>query len=96
MFMVDINGMRCLYTGDYSRVTDRHLSAADMPPVTPHIGGGDIYSVVAHCNSHACLYAMLCARGKVAACHLSAAVDAELHLDDVSMQHHTPTSSASL
>ncbi|KAF6258928.1 beta-lactamase-like protein [Scenedesmus sp. NREL 46B-D3] len=37
MFMVEVAGMRCLYTGDYSRVTDRHLSAADMPPVTPHI-----------------------------------------------------------
>lgn len=37
MFMVDIGGMRCLYTGDYSRVTDRHLPAADMPLVTPHI-----------------------------------------------------------
>eukprot|EP00879_Flechtneria_rotunda_P030549 GHRR01033195.1.p1 GENE.GHRR01033195.1~~GHRR01033195.1.p1 ORF type:complete len:643 (+),score=196.64 GHRR01033195.1:256-2184(+) len=37
MFMVNICGMCCLYTGDYSRVTDRHLSAADMPPVTPHI-----------------------------------------------------------
>lgn len=38
MFMVDIGGMRCLYTGDYSRVTDRHLPSADMPAVTPHIG----------------------------------------------------------
>ncbi|WIA30437.1 hypothetical protein OEZ86_000521 [Tetradesmus obliquus] len=37
MFMVEVAGMRCLYTGDYSRVTDRHLSAADTPPVTPHI-----------------------------------------------------------
>eukprot|EP00878_Enallax_costatus_P014244 GHUV01014899.1.p1 GENE.GHUV01014899.1~~GHUV01014899.1.p1 ORF type:complete len:393 (+),score=103.60 GHUV01014899.1:245-1423(+) len=37
MFLVDIDGMRALYTGDYSRVTDRHLSAADMPPVRPHI-----------------------------------------------------------
>lgn len=40
MFLVDIGGMKALYTGDYSRVTDRHLSAADMPPVTPHIGEG--------------------------------------------------------
>lgn len=39
MFLIDIGGMRALYTGDYSRVTDRHLSAADMPPVKPHIGG---------------------------------------------------------
>ncbi|KAF8069419.1 CPSF73-I [Scenedesmus sp. PABB004] len=37
MFMVNIAGMRALYTGDYSRVTDRHLPSADMPPVTPHI-----------------------------------------------------------
>ena len=38
MFMVDIAGMRCLYTGDYSRIPDRHLPAADIPPVKPHIG----------------------------------------------------------
>lgn len=37
MFMVEIAGMRCLYTGDYSRLADRHLSAADIPPVKPDI-----------------------------------------------------------
>lgn len=31
MFMVEIAGMRCLYTGDYSRVADRHMPAADLP-----------------------------------------------------------------
>ncbi|CAD7705383.1 unnamed protein product, partial [Ostreobium quekettii] len=36
MFMVEIAGMRILYTGDYSRVPDRHLSGADLPPVKPH------------------------------------------------------------
>jgi hypothetical protein len=39
MFMVEIGGMRCLYTGDYSRVKDRHLDAADLPEEKPHIGG---------------------------------------------------------
>lgn len=38
MFMVEIAGMRALYTGDYSRLADRHLSAADLPEVKPHIG----------------------------------------------------------
>lgn len=39
MFMVDIRGVRCLYTGDYSRLPDRHLPAAETPEVKPHIGG---------------------------------------------------------
>lgn len=38
MFMVEIAGMRALYTGDYSRLADRHLSAADLPDTKPHIG----------------------------------------------------------
>ena len=37
MFMVEIKGMRCLYTGDYSRVPDRHMPAADLPGVPPDI-----------------------------------------------------------
>ncbi|KAL3156673.1 hypothetical protein ABBQ38_000954 [Trebouxia sp. C0009 RCD-2024] len=37
MFEVEIAGMRLLYTGDYSRVPDRHLSAADTPDSPPHI-----------------------------------------------------------
>jgi cleavage and polyadenylation specificity factor subunit 3 len=37
MFMVEIQGMRCLYTGDYSRVSDRHMPPADLPSVAPHI-----------------------------------------------------------
>ncbi|KAL6329546.1 hypothetical protein AAG906_022096 [Vitis piasezkii] len=31
MFMVDIAGVRVLYTGDYSREEDRHLHAAEIP-----------------------------------------------------------------
>ncbi|XP_073355617.1 cleavage and polyadenylation specificity factor subunit 3-I-like [Aegilops tauschii subsp. strangulata] len=31
MFMVDIAGVRILYTGDYSREEDRHLKAAEIP-----------------------------------------------------------------
>ncbi|KAL6748418.1 beta-lactamase-like protein [Haematococcus lacustris] len=37
MFMVEIAGMRCLYTGDYSRVPDRHLPGADTPHIQPDI-----------------------------------------------------------
>ena len=36
--MVEIDGMRLLYTGDYSRAADRHMSAADLPSPKPHIG----------------------------------------------------------
>jgi len=38
MFMVEIAGMRALYTGDYSRVPDRHLPGADSPAVQPDLG----------------------------------------------------------
>ena len=37
MFMVDIAGVRVLYTGDYSREEDRHLCAAEMPQFSPDI-----------------------------------------------------------
>lgn len=37
MFMVEIAGMRLLYTGDYSRKADRHLPGADMPESPPDI-----------------------------------------------------------
>ncbi|KAL6329475.1 hypothetical protein AAG906_021170 [Vitis piasezkii] len=35
MFMVDIAGVRVLYTGDYSREEDRHLHAAEIPQFCP-------------------------------------------------------------
>lgn len=38
MFMVEIDGMRLLYTGDYSRDRDRHMPSADLPSPKPHIG----------------------------------------------------------
>lgn len=31
MFLVEIDGVRILYTGDYSREEDRHLRAAEIP-----------------------------------------------------------------
>lgn len=31
MFVVEIDGVRILYTGDYSREEDRHLKAAEIP-----------------------------------------------------------------
>lgn len=37
MFMVEIAGVRVLYTGDYSREEDRHLKAAEIPPFRPDV-----------------------------------------------------------
>lgn len=33
MFQVEIAGLRILFTGDYSRELDRHLNAAEVPPL---------------------------------------------------------------
>ena len=37
MFLVEIAGIRCLYTGDYSRAPDRHLLGAEIPLISPDI-----------------------------------------------------------
>lgn len=37
MFMVEIGGIRVLYTGDFSCMEDRHLCAAETPDVTPDV-----------------------------------------------------------
>ncbi|KAL2928502.1 Cleavage and polyadenylation specificity factor subunit 3-I [Bienertia sinuspersici] len=37
MFMVDIAGVRVLYTGDYSREEDRHLRVAEIPQFSPDV-----------------------------------------------------------
>lgn len=37
MFLIEIAGVRVLYTGDYSREEDRHLMAAETPPVRPEV-----------------------------------------------------------
>lgn len=37
MFMVEVAGVRVLYTGDFSRQEDRHLMSAELPPVAPHV-----------------------------------------------------------
>jgi cleavage and polyadenylation specificity factor subunit 3 len=37
MFMVEIAGVRVLYTGDYSRQPDRHLLGAETPSESPHV-----------------------------------------------------------
>lgn len=38
MFLLEIAGVKILYTGDYSREEDRHLMAAECPPdVTPDV-----------------------------------------------------------
>eukprot|EP00747_Dinoflagellata_sp_TGD_P147328 gnl/TRDRNA2_/TRDRNA2_176804_c1_seq2.p1 gnl/TRDRNA2_/TRDRNA2_176804_c1~~gnl/TRDRNA2_/TRDRNA2_176804_c1_seq2.p1 ORF type:complete len:600 (-),score=-40.24 gnl/TRDRNA2_/TRDRNA2_176804_c1_seq2:464-2263(-) len=37
MFFVDIDGFRVLYTGDYSRETDRHMPNAEIIETSPHV-----------------------------------------------------------
>ena len=37
MFMVEIDGVRVLYTGDYSREEDRHLMSAEVPSQRPEV-----------------------------------------------------------
>ena len=38
MFLLEIAGIRILYTGDYSREEDRHLMAAEPPPgIVPEV-----------------------------------------------------------
>jgi len=37
MFMIEIAGVKILYTGDFSRQEDRHLSAAEIPNIRPDI-----------------------------------------------------------
>ncbi|CAD5228272.1 unnamed protein product [Bursaphelenchus okinawaensis] len=37
MFMIEIAGIKLLYTGDYSVLEDRHLCAAEVPAITPDI-----------------------------------------------------------
>ncbi|CAM9715272.1 cleavage and polyadenylation specificity factor subunit 3 [Lampetra fluviatilis] len=37
MFMIEIAGVKVLYTGDFSRQEDRHLMAAEIPSVKPDI-----------------------------------------------------------
>jgi cleavage and polyadenylation specificity factor subunit 3 len=32
MFLIEIDGIKVLYTGDYSREEDRHLKPAEIPP----------------------------------------------------------------
>ena len=35
MFTIEIDGIRVLYTGDYSMEEDRHLMQAEVPPGAP-------------------------------------------------------------
>lgn len=37
MFLIEIAGLKVLYTGDYSREEDRHLVMAEIPPVRPDV-----------------------------------------------------------
>eukprot|EP00516_Mucochytrium_quahogii_P006655 CAMPEP_0203756158 /NCGR_PEP_ID=MMETSP0098-20131031/9477_1 /ASSEMBLY_ACC=CAM_ASM_000208 /TAXON_ID=96639 /ORGANISM=" , Strain NY0313808BC1" /LENGTH=730 /DNA_ID=CAMNT_0050647917 /DNA_START=150 /DNA_END=2339 /DNA_ORIENTATION=+ len=37
MFLIEIAGVRILYTGDYSREDDRHLRGAEIPSVRPDL-----------------------------------------------------------
>ena len=49
MFQIEIAGMKALYTGDYSRLPDRHLSAADIPDSPPDIGAPANLCCCPHC-----------------------------------------------
>jgi cleavage and polyadenylation specificity factor subunit 3 len=40
MFMIEIDAIRVLYTGDYSMEEDRHLSSAEIPSMMIGSGGG--------------------------------------------------------
>jgi len=33
MFLVDLDGIKILYTGDYSREEDRHIHPAEIPDI---------------------------------------------------------------
>lgn len=37
MWMIDIDGVRVLYTGDFSLENERHLKGAEIPPITPDV-----------------------------------------------------------
>ena len=37
MFMIEIAGVKVLYTGDFSRQSDRHLLGAETPTVNPDV-----------------------------------------------------------
>uniref|UniRef100_A0AC35TRA7 Cleavage and polyadenylation specificity factor subunit 3 n=1 Tax=Rhabditophanes sp. KR3021 TaxID=114890 RepID=A0AC35TRA7_9BILA len=37
MFAIELDGLKVLYTGDFSRVENRHLCSADIPPFRPDI-----------------------------------------------------------
>lgn len=37
MFMIEIAGVKILYTGDFSREEDRHLMAAEIPQIKPDV-----------------------------------------------------------
>ncbi|KAF5338507.1 hypothetical protein D9611_013233 [Ephemerocybe angulata] len=37
MYLIDIAGLKILYTGDYSREEDRHLVKAELPPLRPDV-----------------------------------------------------------
>lgn len=37
MFMIEIAGVKILYTGDFSREEDRHLMAAEVPKIKPDV-----------------------------------------------------------
>ena len=37
MFMIEIAGVRTLYTGDFSREEDRHLMSAEIPTMRPDV-----------------------------------------------------------
>ena len=62
MFMIEIAGVKVLYTGDFSRQEDRHLMAAEIPDIRPDvlIVVGIIYYVsYCYCQCKLCKVVLL-------------------------------------
>ena len=60
MFMIEIGGVKVLYTGDYSTEDDRHLMAAEHPSHSPDL----IASTKSLCCTRRC-----CKAGNVSSSH---------------------------
>lgn len=37
MFLIEMGGLKVMFTGDYSREEDRHLASAEVPPLRPDV-----------------------------------------------------------
>lgn len=63
MFMVEIAGVKVLYTGDFSREEDRHLCAAEIPSARPDVlimvnRGFVGFEGVTNCTENVCVFSI--------------------------------------